>query len=133
MSQTQKRSRSTAKRQTPTSPYEILAIKTGATPGEIRKAYLLKVREFPPERDPEGFKRIRQAYDLLKDAEARKKLDLTLFLRTSGLETRLEQHVDLNWLCRKRVAQLLCASSDFHTGDFSARFQDIDNAVRDLS
>ncbi|OHD81482.1 MAG: hypothetical protein A3J97_00145 [Spirochaetes bacterium RIFOXYC1_FULL_54_7] len=133
MKQTKKRSRAEAQHQVPSTPYELLAIQPSASPEDIRKAYLLKVREFPPERDPEGFRRIRQAYGLLKDAEARKKMDLTLFLRTSGLEAGLQQPVDLNCLCRKRITMLLCASSDVYNGDFSVRFQDIDNAVRELS
>ncbi len=133
MKQTRKRSRTQAQGNVLASPYELLAIQPSATPEDIRKAYLLKVREFPPERDPEGFKRIRQAYGLLKDAEARRKMDLTLFLRTSGLEAGLEEPTDLNYLCRKRLAMLLCASSDLSNGDFSVPFQDIDNVVRELS
>ncbi|MFH2114881.1 MAG: DnaJ domain-containing protein [Spirochaetota bacterium] len=133
MKQNRKRSRATVQHQEPSTPYEILAIQPSATPEEIRKAYLLKVREFPPEHDPDGFKRIRQAYGLLKDAETRKKMDLTLFLRTSGLEANMEQPVDLKWLCRNRIAMLLCASSDLYNGDFSARFHNIDNVIRELS
>ncbi|MBE3120236.1 MAG: hypothetical protein IMZ50_15970, partial [Candidatus Atribacteria bacterium] len=38
------------------TPYEILGVAETAAFGEIRKAYLAKVRLSPPERDPEGFK-----------------------------------------------------------------------------
>jgi hypothetical protein len=34
----------------------------------IRRAYLRSVRAHPPERDPEGFRRVRDAYELLKDS-----------------------------------------------------------------
>ena len=34
----------------------------------IRRAYLRRVRAHPPERDPERFRKIRDAYELLKDA-----------------------------------------------------------------
>lgn len=34
----------------------------------IRRAYLKGVRAHPPERDPEGFRRVREAYELLKGA-----------------------------------------------------------------
>jgi hypothetical protein len=38
---------------------------------QIRSAYLAKVREFPPDKDPDAFERIRDAYDQLKDPRAR--------------------------------------------------------------
>jgi len=34
------------------------------TPEAIRRAYLRQVRAHPPERDPEGFRRVREAYEL---------------------------------------------------------------------
>jgi len=36
-------------------------------PKRIRRAYLRQVKRHPPERDPEGFQRIRAAYDALSD------------------------------------------------------------------
>ena len=38
---------------------------------EIRAAYLRKVKEFPPERAPEEFERIRDAYEILRDPHRR--------------------------------------------------------------
>jgi curved DNA-binding protein CbpA len=48
-------------------PYEVLGIPENSSEAEIRAAYLRKVREFPPDRAPEQFQAIRQAYDTLKD------------------------------------------------------------------
>ena len=31
---------------------------------KVRRAYLRKVKKHKPERDPEGFQRVREAYDL---------------------------------------------------------------------
>src|ERR1043165_1078638 len=33
------------------------------TPQQVKRAYLRKVKEHPPERDPEGFQRVRRAYE----------------------------------------------------------------------
>lgn len=48
----------------------MLGLAEGTTdPGEIRRAYAAKVRESPPDRDPEGFRLIREAYESLRDGE----------------------------------------------------------------
>ena len=47
--------------------YDILGVSRSATPEEIKKAYFRLVRKFNPNEDPEGFKSLREAYDLLKN------------------------------------------------------------------
>jgi curved DNA-binding protein CbpA len=47
--------------------YAVLGVDTDATEEEIRRAWLAGVREHPPDRDPEGFRRLREAYDHLRD------------------------------------------------------------------
>jgi len=37
----------------------------------VKDAYLQKVHQFPPEQYPEKFRKIREAYELLKDEKAR--------------------------------------------------------------
>jgi hypothetical protein len=44
-----------------------LGLEAPASTEAIRRAYLRSVRKHPPERDPEGFRRVRQAYELLRD------------------------------------------------------------------
>lgn len=48
-------------------PAAILGVSTQATEAEIRSAYLKKIKENPPERSPETFERIRDAYSVLSD------------------------------------------------------------------
>ena len=50
---------------------EILGVTPNAGDAEIRSAYLRKVKENPPDRAPEQFERIRDAYDLLRDPRRR--------------------------------------------------------------
>ena len=52
-------------------PYEILGLDTDAADEEIRAAYLRLIKEHPPDRDPEKFERIRDAYDSLRDPRRR--------------------------------------------------------------
>jgi curved DNA-binding protein CbpA len=52
-------------------PVRILGVAPGASEEEIRAAYLLRVKEHSPERDPEGFERVRDAYAVLRDPQRR--------------------------------------------------------------
>jgi len=52
----------------------ILEIPIEADEAEIRSAYLTKVKQYPPERSPEEFQRVRQAYDLFRDPRERGRL-----------------------------------------------------------
>ena len=48
-------------------PYAVLGVSRGADDVTIRTRYLELVRQFPPERAPERFAEIREAYDRLRD------------------------------------------------------------------
>jgi curved DNA-binding protein CbpA len=50
---------------------EVLGIPVNASEEEIRAAYLRKVKEHPPDRSPEEFERIRDAYETLRDPRRR--------------------------------------------------------------
>ena len=52
-------------------PWAVLGISDDASDQDIRAAYLAKVREFPPDRAPEHFEEVRDAYDQLKDRRRR--------------------------------------------------------------
>lgn len=49
--------------------YEILGLKEGASQAEIKKAYFALVRKHSPEKDPDRFREIREAYEHLKNIE----------------------------------------------------------------
>lgn len=55
--------------------YHTLEITPEAAPEEIRRAYFRLVRRFPPEKEPEKFKSIREAYETLSDPKARRNYD----------------------------------------------------------
>src|SRR5947208_6805414 len=52
-------------------PRQVLGIPPEAGDEEIRAAYLRKVKEYPPDRSPHDFERVRDAYEMLKDPRRR--------------------------------------------------------------
>lgn len=58
-------------------PYEILGVSRGSSEADIRRRYLELVRQYPPDRDPERFTEIHQAYEKLRDPVVR--LESNLF------------------------------------------------------
>ena len=65
-------------------PFVVLGLDETASDGMIRDAYIAALRISPPDRDPEGFRRIRDAYEQLRDPE--KRLALRLFGPTPLLD-----------------------------------------------
>jgi len=60
-------------------PYQVLGLPPESGDDAIRRRYLELVRQFPPERHPERFAAVRQAYETLRDLDAR--LSYRLFER----------------------------------------------------
>ncbi len=52
-------------------PRRVLGIASEAGDEEIRAAYLRKVKEFPPDRAPREFEKVRDAYEALRDPRRR--------------------------------------------------------------
>jgi curved DNA-binding protein CbpA len=59
-------------------PYAALELPHGASDAEIKRAYFALVRAHPPEREPAVFKRIRAAYERLRDPKKRTETDMML-------------------------------------------------------
>jgi curved DNA-binding protein CbpA len=52
-------------------PRVVLGVGLEAGDEEIRAAYLQKLKQYPPERSPQQFERIRDAYETLRDPRSR--------------------------------------------------------------
>lgn len=54
-----------------TDPFAVLDVQETASDEEVRRAWFTRVKEVRPERDPEGFRALRAAYDQLRTADGR--------------------------------------------------------------
>lgn len=45
--------------------YKILKINKGASKEEIEEAYIKRLKKYPPEKEPEQFRKTRRAYEIL--------------------------------------------------------------------
>lgn len=59
------------------NPFELLGVDDSESDAEIRTAYQKATLAHPPDRDPVGFQRIREAWEAIRDENAR--LELRLF------------------------------------------------------
>lgn len=74
-------------------PCLVLGVSPNASEEETRAAYLRKIKEFPPDRSPEKFERIRDAYQILNDPQHRAHLVLEADPR-APLSTLLDNQKD---------------------------------------
>ena len=72
-------------------PWKVLDLPVHAGEQDIREAYLKKVRAFPPDRSPEQFERVRDAYAVLKDPRRRMQQMLLLVDPEQELTRLLDQ------------------------------------------
>ena len=54
-----------------TDPFDLLDVEPSADDETIKRAYLAKVRDFPPDHAPDEFQAIRAAYEAIKTEKAR--------------------------------------------------------------
>ncbi len=54
-----------------TTPFSILELAESVEDEAVKKAYLAKVRQHPPERDPRGFQKIRSAFETIRTEKDR--------------------------------------------------------------
>jgi len=108
------------------NPYIVLGIHRNASPEEVKRAYFRLIREHSPEKDPQGFKRIRLAYDSLRDADKRSQTDLFMFNDPYG---EFNVHAPEEYKGGFKGVDLrivIYSLSDLGRTDFSDDFNDIE-------
>lgn len=105
------------------NPYEVLGVEKDADARVIKKAYFERVRQTPPETHPEDFRRLREAYELLSDPEARQAFDASAAQQADGPEAEknaaLQEAINLfesgdKVGGRRYLTVLLNEQPDFH-------------------
>ena len=71
-------------------PFAVLGLEETADDEAVRAAYLRALRASPPDRAPEGFRRIRAVYEALRDTDSRLALRLFGPLPLANLEELLD-------------------------------------------
>jgi len=110
------------------NPYAVLGISRSASPEEIKRAYFDLVRKHPPERDPQGFKRIRLAYDSLKDSDKRSQTDLFLMNDPYG-EFNLIKEENFKYDRELDIKIAVYSFSDIGKKDFREDFNEISEGL----
>jgi curved DNA-binding protein CbpA len=74
-----------------TDPYQVLGLPPESDDEAIRRRYLELVRQFPPERHPERFAAVRQAYESLRDLNTRLRHRLFEAGRNDSVDAIIEE------------------------------------------
>lgn len=107
-------------------PYAVLGLSRTASAAEIRQAYFALVRAHPPEREPDTFKRIRAAYEQLRDSERRLEADMLLFNPwPAPARTRRPPKLDLT-LHHEDVLRAARALTDLERRDWREHFKKVE-------
>ena len=106
------------------NPYDVLGIPRNAPSDDIKKAYFSLIRKHPPEKNPQGFKRIRLAYDSLKDMDKRSRTDLFLF-SDPYQEFKVDPVEEAEYVRKLDMRVVISLLSDLARTDFSNDFNKI--------
>lgn len=105
------------------SAYEILNISPQSGYKVIRRAYKTMLREFPPEKSPEKFSKIREAFEFLAQTEANRNID------NFPIYLDFVRQVDVNQEDQPQTNETTEAASEFLSQVFETPF----NTLFDLT
>ncbi len=74
--------------------FEVLGVELDVDDAGVKRAYAKKVREHPPEADPEGFQKVYEAFELLRSAEGRARARRHLDRGAGSVEAELLERLN---------------------------------------
>ncbi|KPA14853.1 Chaperone protein DnaJ [Candidatus Magnetomorum sp. HK-1] len=83
--------------------YLVFDLPHDATEDDIRQAYLQKVKKYTPEKEPERFRQITEAYETIKNKRIRIHNQLHALINISDCEEKLFELSKVNPLKRRRM------------------------------
>jgi hypothetical protein len=83
--------------------YLVFDLPHDASEDEIRQAYLAKVKKYPPEKDPQQFRKLTQAFESIKNSRIRIHNQLHPFENISECEEKLFELAKVKPLKRLRM------------------------------
>jgi curved DNA-binding protein CbpA len=107
-------------------PYEALGLARSASADEIKRAYFALVRANPPERNPAAFKRIRAAYERLRDPAQRLEADMLLLQPWPEPERRRRPPKLALEPGRDDILAALRALTDLDRADWREQYEKVD-------
>jgi curved DNA-binding protein CbpA len=106
-------------------PFAVLELERTATPEAIKRAYFALVRANPPERNPEQFKRIRAAYEALRDPATRLETEMQLLQPWAPASRRRRPPRPELRLDPEAALLALRAFSDLDRSDWRDQYQNV--------
>ena len=88
-------------------PYQVLGLPADSDDDSIRRRYLELVKQFSPEKHPEKFAQVRQAYESLRDQTTRLRHRLFEAGRNESVDVLIEELSCRNLRRRLSLATLL--------------------------
>jgi len=122
--------------------YARLDVSADADPSDIKTAFFTAVRQYPPEQDPDNFKRIREAYDTLTNSQSREEYDLRNSygpemeeLESILQDARREEDHEQAIRTLKKLLNLMPSSGTYRNqlGVLFLEVDDADSAIKQLT
>ena len=108
------------------NPFDVLGVDETAADADVKKAYFQMVRQFTPEKHTEQFKRIREAYDLLKDPSRRIEAEVFSFINpSSDLASEAAELPPIQFDGEVFLAWMKQTLTDLERTDFTSDFNEV--------
>ncbi|NUM35091.1 MAG: DnaJ domain-containing protein [Candidatus Brocadiae bacterium] len=107
------------------NPFDVLGLKEDASQGDVKQAYFQLVKQFSPEKHGEKFKEIREAYDVLKDADKRLAAEVLEFTKPPEIQNQELDRLQVEITTEVFYLWWKKQETDLEKTNFTGDFQDV--------